>query len=171
MKHTSLLEKLGLALLIFGWLTYGSIFLGDYLVHAEEDGIDALRIVSADTGDDATEETEVAAVDFATLLASADAGKGQKVSKKCGSCHTFDEGGANKLGPNLWGIVGRTQGSVEGFGYSGAFAGLSGTWTAEELFVFLENPGNYVAGTKMSLKIKSSEKRANLIAYLMSQGG
>lgn len=172
MKHTSLLEKLGLALLIFGWLTYGSIYLGDMLVHAEEGNIDALRIVSAEAGVDTEEVMEVAVVDFTTLLASADPASGRKTFKKCGSCHTISEGGKNKVGPALWAIVGRSQGSAAGFNYSSAISDLGGTWTVEELNAFLESPKAYARGNKMTFKgVGDPVKRAALIAYLATQGG
>ena len=174
MKHTSLLEKLGLALLIFGWLVYGSIYLGDRLVQAEKGGVDALKIVSDDTddsGDAAEEDTEVAAVDFSVLLASADIAKGAKTFKKCASCHTITDGGKDKVGPALWGVVGRAKGST-GFSFSNAITDLGGTWTPEDLGMFLENPKGYAPGTKMSFKgVSDPVKRAALVAYLMSQGG
>ncbi|MBT4041706.1 MAG: cytochrome c family protein [Rhodospirillales bacterium] len=171
MKHTSLLEKLGLALLIFGWLVYGSINLGNILVHAEEGNIDDLRIVVEGSDDVAEEETQVAAVDFGTLLASADMGKGEKMFKKCASCHTITDGGKDKVGPALWGIVGRAKGST-GFSFSGAITDLGGAWTPDDLNMFLENPKGYAPGTKMSFKgVGDPAKRAALIAYLMLQGG
>jgi cytochrome c len=172
MKHTSLLEKLGLALLIFGWLVYGSINLGNILVHAEEGNIDDLRIVVEGSDDVAEEETQVAAVDFGTLLASADMGKGEKMFKKCASCHTITDGGKNKVGPALWGVAGRAQGSAAGFNYSGAISGLGGAWTPEELNMFLESPKAYAPGNKMSFKgVGDPVKRAALIAFLIAQGG
>jgi|APSaa5957512535_1039671.scaffolds.fasta_scaffold05697_3 cytochrome c len=172
MKHTSLLEKLGLAVLIFGWLVYGSIYLGDRLVQAEEEGVEALRIVSAEADDaDEEEDTEMAAVDFGALLASADVAKGEKTFKKCASCHTITDGGKDKVGPALWGIVGRAKGST-GFSFSGAITDLGGAWTPDDLNMFLENPKGYAPGTKMSFKgVGDPAKRAALIAYLMLQGG
>lgn len=103
--------------------------------------------------------------DFATLLASADAGKGEKVFKKCAACHKVD--GTNATGPHLDGVVNRAIDSAAGFSYSGALAALGETWTPEALNTFLENPKGAAPGTAMGFAgLKSVEDRANLIAYL-----
>lgn len=115
---------------------------------------------------------EDGAAGIATLLASADADDGQKVARKCAACHTFDEGGANRVGPNLWGVVNKDVGSHEGYSYSSAMADLGGEWTYEKLDAFLADPKGYVSGTKMSFAgIKDPEDRADLIAYLRSLSG
>lgn len=108
---------------------------------------------------------------IAPLLASADAGKGENIFKRCQACHTVDDGGANKVGPNLWEIVDRPIASHEGFGYSAAmqeFAqGGSVKWTYENLDHFLTNPKGFVSGTAMAFAgLKKIEDRADLIAYL-----
>lgn len=115
---------------------------------------------------------EGGAAGIATMLASADADDGQKVARKCAACHTFDEGGANRVGPNLWGVVNKDVGSHEGYSYSSAMADLGGEWTYEKLDAFLADPKGYVSGTKMSFAgIKDPEDRADLIAYLRSLSG
>lgn len=119
------------------------------------------------TGDeDAAEVVEEEAPDFDLLLASADTGKGERVFNKCKACHKLEDG-ANGTGPHLFGVVGRDQGVVDGFGYSDSVAGLGGAWTAGELNAFLENPKGYAPGNKMSFSgLSKVEDRANLIAYL-----
>src|SRR3546814_14422988 len=72
-------------------------------------------------------------VDLGTLLAAADPARGESVGKVCASCHTFEQGGPNRTGPNLWGIVGRPVASAPGFAYSDALAGHPGAWTYEQL--------------------------------------
>jgi cytochrome c len=104
-------------------------------------------------------------------LASADVGAGEAVFKRCAACHTTEEGGANKVGPNLWDIVGRPMASEEGFSYSAAmreFAeGGSVVWDYEHLNGFLLAPKSYVKGTAMSFAgLKKLDDRADLIAYL-----
>lgn len=108
-------------------------------------------------------------VDFAVLLAAADAGNGERVARRCAACHTFEEGGANGVGPNLWGVVGATIASHDGFNYSAALQGLGGEWTYEALNHFIESPNSYAPGTAMSFRgLSDEEARADLVAYLRS---
>lgn len=104
---------------------------------------------------------------ISALLAAADTDAGAKVSKKCAACHSFDKGGKNKVGPNLWDVVGKAVASGEGYKYSRALAGLGGEWTYDNLDAFLTRPKDFAAGTKMSFSgIKGAGDRANLIAFL-----
>jgi cytochrome c len=96
----------------------------------------------------------------------ADLAKGEKFTRKCIGCHTFDAGGANKTGPNLYDLVNSDIGSRD-FSYSSAMAAFPGNWDYATLNEFLYNPKSYISGTKMSYKgIKKDEDRANLIAYM-----
>ena len=111
-------------------------------------------------------------VDLGTLLAGADPAKGQRTAQVCASCHTFDQGGANRVGPNLWGIVGRDIGGTGGFAYSSAVAGHPGAWTYEELDHWLTSPARTIPGTKMAFNgVRNPKDRANLLAYLGTLGG
>ena len=101
------------------------------------------------------------------MLASADMAKGEKLFKKCASCHTFNKGGENKVGPAMWGIVNRPKASSEGFAYSGALVNFGGDWSVEELNKFLLKPKKYVPGTKMNFNgLKKDQDRADLIKWL-----
>lgn len=102
-------------------------------------------------------------------LAAADTGRGETSAKKCAACHTFAKGEPNKVGPNLFGVVGRPKASVQGFNYSAALKGKGGNWTPEDLDAFLANPKAAVPGTNMSFAgITRGGERADLITYLNS---
>lgn len=103
------------------------------------------------------------------LLASASVDDGQSVAKKCASCHNFVEGGANKVGPNLWNVVNATPAVHDGFKYSSALQEYSANnvWAYENLNSFLKAPKKYISGTTMGfVGLKKPADRANLIAYL-----
>lgn len=112
-----------------------------------------------------------AAVPIANLLATADVAKGETVFKKCTACHTIASGGANGIGPNLWGTVGKPLGGHAGFAYSDALKTKGGTWTFEALNEWLTNPKKYAPGNKMTFAgLGNPEERAAVILYLNSQG-
>jgi len=104
------------------------------------------------------------------LLASADISKGENSAKKCAACHTFGKGEPNRVGPNLYGVVGRAKASVAGFNYSAAMKAKGGNWTFEELNTYLTNPKAMVPGTTMSFAgVPKGSERADVIAYLNSK--
>jgi cytochrome c len=103
------------------------------------------------------------------LLASADPAHGENTAKQCQACHTFEKGGPNRVGPNLWGVVGRPRASEPGFNYSAAMKAKGGTWTIDELNQFLTSPKGYIPGTAMTFNgLPRGAQRADVIAYLNS---
>jgi cytochrome c len=103
------------------------------------------------------------------LLASADIERGKVVAKKCAQCHTFNKGEPNKIGPNLYGIVGEKVGEVTGYVFSKAITSLGGIWTVQRLNEYLFKPAAYAKGTKMSFAgLSKGQERADVIAYLNS---
>jgi cytochrome c len=101
------------------------------------------------------------------LLASANSEQGQTAARVCETCHTFEKGGANRVGPNLWGIVDRPKASEPGFNYSAAMKAAGGTWTFDDLNKFLANPRQDIPGTAMTFAgINRDRQRADVIAYL-----
>jgi len=105
------------------------------------------------------------------LIKLADVEAGKKIAKKCLQCHSFEQGGRTKLGPNLWGVFGSKIARVESFSYSKALTSKnSDHWTAQNLNQFLTKPKNFAKGTKMAFAgLKKSKDRANVIAFIMSQ--
>jgi cytochrome c len=102
-----------------------------------------------------------------TLLAKASVEKGQATAKQCQACHTFEKGGPNRVGPNLWNIVGSPRGEDRGFNFSAAMKAKGGTWTFDELNKFLTNPRGYIPGTAMTFAgLSRAEQRADVIDYL-----
>ncbi len=121
--------------------------------------------------EDAATEATAAVVEevpsLAALLAAADVERGMKVSRKCVTCHTFEQGGKNRIGPNLWNVVGRDMATVGGFAYSSAMKGAEGAWGFTSLDEFLTRPKNFMPGNKMTFPgLKKAVDRANVIAYL-----
>lgn len=104
------------------------------------------------------------------LMSGADPEAGAKAFRQCKACHTVESGGANRVGPNLYGVVGRAVASVDGFKYSSAMQDHGGNWDVESLDAFLENPRKAVPRTRMSFRgISDPQDRADMIAYLNTQ--
>lgn len=109
--------------------------------------------------------------DLGTLLASADIANGQGKARQCSSCHTFNDGGRDQTGPNLWGVVGRDIAAVTSFNYSDALGAEPGDWTFEKLDAYLKKPGAAIPGNAMNFQgIRKARDRADVIAYLRAQG-
>ena len=117
---------------------------------------------SAETSSENSESGNIMA-----LFASASAAEGAKVFKKCAACHSIKEGGANKIGPALWGVLGRTAGSVPDYKYSKAMTAHGKNWSFEEMNGFLIKPKDWIKGTKMSFAgLKNAKDRAAVIRYM-----
>jgi cytochrome c len=103
------------------------------------------------------------------LLAKADPAKGANDTKPCQACHSFDKGGPAKVGPPLYGVVGRPVASIPGFAYSDVLKGVGGDWTYDKIFAFIKSPKTAEPGTKMTFPGESDEhKRADILAYLQT---
>lgn len=100
-------------------------------------------------------------------LAKASVDKGKATARQCQACHTFVKGGPNRVGPNLWNVVGNERGEGRGFNFSAAMKAKGGKWTYEELDKFLAGPREYIPGTAMTFAgIKNDQQRADVIDYL-----
>jgi len=101
------------------------------------------------------------------LFASTSAAEGAKVFKKCAACHSITEGGGNKIGPALWGVLGRSAGSIPDYKYSKAMVAHGKNWSFEEMNGFLIKPKDWIKGTKMSFAgLKNVKERAAVILYM-----
>ncbi len=116
-----------------------------------------------------SEAKSVATADIATMIKNADIDAGAKIFKKCATCHSINQGGGNKVGPNLYGVIGRKRAAVSGFNYSNALKAKAGVWTVEDLDLWIAKPKDFVPGNKMGFAgLKKDKDRANVIAYLKS---
>lgn len=138
--------------------------LGDSLVRPRTHGPAAVEVAE---GAAPTAKKEIVIAPVSGLLASANVDKGKSIFKKCEACHTEQKGGANKIGPNLWGVVGRPVAAHEGFAYSTALKKQQGEWDYEKINHFIAAPGKFAPGTKMTfVGLDKVGDRADVIAYL-----
>ncbi|WP_323797641.1 cytochrome c family protein [Nisaea sp.] len=165
-------NKLAAGVLCGGLLLMGVGKLAGVLVHPETLETNAYTVEVAEGAATAAAPTGPAPIEpILGLLASADPAKGLKIAKKCAACHSFDKGGPNKVGPNLFNVVIAAKGHVDGFAYSEALltSGETDKWSYTSLNHFLLKPKDYAPGTKMNFAgIKKTEDRAHLVAYLRS---
>ena len=147
---------------------FGIRELADALIPDTEPAVPGYEVATAEAGAKTEKKVEAAPVlSLAQLLSQASAKSGERVSKKCAACHDLTQGGPNKIGPNLWGVVGRQSASHPGFKYSQAMRDFGGQWTYENLNTFLTKPKALVPGTAMGFAgLKKPKDRANLLAYL-----
>ncbi|MFO1037950.1 MAG: cytochrome c family protein [Geminicoccaceae bacterium] len=162
-------NKIAAAILTAGIIGVGSGVLSGIIYRPVmlEEPVYAVATADASGGDSTEAAAPAEEKPIGELLASADPAAGEAVAKKCASCHNFDQSGANKVGPGLYGVVDRDVGKHEGFSYSEAMAAHGGKWDYDSLNKFLTSPKTYVPGTKMTFAGLSKEQdRANVIAYL-----
>ncbi|WDI30576.1 cytochrome c family protein [Hyphococcus flavus] len=131
----------------------------------------AAFILLASCGQDASSAGDSAAAaqssSAETELSPAEMGRRIFSQETCATCHTVDEGGANRIGPNLFGVYGRQAGQVEGFAYTNALAQSDVIWDDASLDAFLENPQGFMRGNRMAyVGQRDAEKRAAMIAYI-----
>ncbi len=163
------------AILTAGVIAMSAGFIAELLYHPEM--LDENVYVVAADGGGGTEAAEAEAEEvvelIGPLLAAADPANGEKVAKKCTACHSFNDGGANKVGPNLYDIVNRPIAGHGGFAYSEALTAMSdAVWDYEALNGFLLKPKDWAPGTKMSFAgLRKTGDRADIIAYMRGLSG
>lgn len=144
----------------------GTILSGEYFKHEHvEKGGFEVADASPEGGGGGGEAAKP--IDFS----AGDPAKGAEIFKKCSSCHTIASGGANGVGPNLFGVMGKKHGHMAGFGYSPGMLAKPGVWDWAAMDEWLKSPKKYVDGTKMSFAgLSNAEDRASLIRYINDQG-
>ena len=142
--------------------------IADSIYYVEKPEKSAYQVASVTTVASTTStETSSDTGNIMALFASTSAAEGAKVFKKCAACHSIAEGGKNKIGPALWGVLGRQAGSLPDYKYSKAMAAYGKKWSFEEMNGFLIKPKDWIKGTKMSYAgLKSEKERAAVILYM-----
>ena len=166
------LNKVIGAVLLGGFVLLLSSILAGKLVVPHRSESTAMALPQGESGGEAATPAaaEAKLESVIPLLATADLAAGEATFKKCTACHSIEKGGPNKIGPNLWGVVGGPHGHMQGFAYSDALKGKPGNWDYEALNAWLYSPKAYAPGTKMSFAgLKKVEERANVIAWLRTQ--
>jgi cytochrome c len=162
-------NKIFAAILVAGILGLGTGILSDMVVEPEalKKNVYAIEVTDAPV---ATSDKPEALDPVIPLLAKADVAHGEQLTKVCTSCHSFESGGPNKVGPNLWGVVGGPHAHKKDYDYSDAMKAFPGKWDYESLNGFLRKPSQYLPGTKMGFAgYKKVQDRADVIAWLRTQ--
>ncbi|HCM83382.1 MAG TPA: cytochrome c family protein, partial [Rhodospirillaceae bacterium] len=156
------------AILIAGIVAMFGGILAEEIFHVHELKEDAFPVEGlAAPAEGGAPVADVPLEPITPLLATASVENGAKVAKLCAACHTMEKGGANKVGPAMWGVFGARKGHIDGFAYSKELLAKGGNWDAEELNHFLAAPKKHIPGTKMGFAgIKKPQDRADIIKYL-----
>ena len=165
------MNKIIVSIVLAITLVLGINIITDKIFYVEKPEKSAYQVASTDSAtvssaDDSSSDNSDSESIMA-LFASTNSADGAKVFKKCAACHSIAQGGANKIGPALWGVLGRKAGSVSGYKYSKSMVAYGKPWTFEEMNGFLIKPKDWIKGTKMSFAgIKDAKDRAAVILYM-----
>ena len=151
------INKIIAAVLLTALIVIGIGKFTDILFHIEKPEqsaykIEGLEVATTSVSKDDEQDKVAEVVDIKALLAMGDLGHGEKVFKKCSACHQIAADGKNMIGPNLWGVIGRTAGSISDYKYSKAMVAYAKEWSYEEMNSYLIKPQAYIKGTKMAFK-------------------
>ena len=168
------LNKIIGAVLMTALIVIGINKLSEAIFHVEKPKESAYKVEGVELASSSSQETakvkEVVQLDIKEILAMGDLAHGEKIFKKCSACHVIASGGKNMIGPNLWGVIGRTAGSISDYKYSKAMVAYAKPWSFEEMNNYLIKPQAYVKGTKMAFAgLRKEKDRASIILYLNSR--
>jgi len=151
-------------------LVLGINKIADVIFYVEKPEKSAYQVAMTTTASTTTAEKsseDVNTGSIMALFASTSAADGAKVFKKCAACHSIAQGGGNKIGPALWGVLNRKAGSIPDYKYSKAMASHGKAWTLDEMNSFLIKPKDWIKGTKMTFAgLKNAKDRAAVILYM-----
>ena len=163
------INKIIAAVLLIALLVIGIGKISDIAFHVDKPKRSAYKVdiqESSKISNSIVEKIEEK-VDISALLALGDVSHGEKVFKKCSACHLVNKGGENKIGPALYGVIGRKVASKQDYKYSKAMAAYDKDWTFEEMNGYLKKPQSYIKGTKMAFAgLRKEKDRASVILYL-----
>ena len=159
------IQKIISAILITVLIIFGIGKISNFIFDKDESSVVAYKVDPLDS--DIVKDDGVASLDLKAMFALADLAHGEKVFKKCAACHLINKGGENKIGPALYGVIGRKVASKENYKYSKAMASYDKNWTFEEMNGYLKKPQSYIKGTKMAFAgLRKEKDRASVILYL-----
>ena len=164
------INKIIVAILVTILVVFGIGKVSD-LIFTTEKNVVAYKVEGSNESTSATIVSTESSIDISAFLAMGDIATGEKVFKKCKSCHSIKQGGGNKIGPALWNVIFRPVGSITDYKYSKALSSYGKEWTWEEMNGFLIKPSTWIKGNKMGFAgLKNEKDRASVILYLNQNG-
>ena len=165
------INKIVASILLIALLFIGIGKISDLIFHVEKPETSGYKVEMPESSTvsqiSETKIETVEKVDIAALLSLGDMAHGEKVFKKCSACHVVEKGGANKIGPSLYGVLGRKVAAINDYKYSKALPEYNKEWTFEEMNGYLLKPQAWIKGTKMSFAgLRKEKDRASVILYL-----
>ena len=160
------INKIIAAVLVVFLVVFGIGKISDIVFHVETPNTSAYKVeVSTNSGTKTSNTSQ--SVDISALLTIGDVDNGKSVFKKCSACHSLKKGGKNKIGPALYGVLGRNVAGLGDYKYSKALSAYKKSWTFEEMNGFLTKPQAYIKGTKMAFAgLKKEKDRASIILFM-----
>ncbi len=161
------INKIIAAVLVTVLIVFGIGKISDMIFYVEAPKVPGYKVeiqLASSSSEDSISESQV---DIAALLSMGDVEHGKKVFKKCAACHSINQGGGNKIGPKLWGVMFRPVASITDYKYSKALSEYKKEWSWEEMNGFLIKPSAWIKGNKMGFAgLKKEKDRASVILYL-----
>ena len=165
------INKIVASILLIALLFIGIGKISDIVFHIDKPEVAGYKVELPEGGNGTqisqTKTETVEEINIAALLALGSVEHGASVFKKCSACHVVEKGGPNKIGPALYGVLGRKVAAIDDYKYSQALTGYDKEWTFEEMNGYLKKPQAWIKGTKMSFAgLRKEKDRASVILFL-----